>query len=56
MVVNWLIEVLSETGGKRETLANAVNLFDRYLSRTLNIPIDHVQCTAVSCLLISAKL
>lgn len=56
MVVNWMIEVLAETGGKRETLANAVNIFDRYLSLTLNIPLDHVQCTAVACLLIAAKL
>ena len=56
MVINWMIEVLAEIGGKRETLANAVNIFDRYLSVTQNIPLDHIQCTAVACLLISAKL
>lgn len=56
MVINWMIDVLAEIGGKRETLANAVNIFDRYLSLTLNIPLDHVQCTAVASLMISAKL
>lgn len=56
MVINWMIDVLAEIGGKRETLANAVNILDRYLSLTLNIPLDHIQCTAVTSLLISAKL
>jgi hypothetical protein len=56
MVINWMVEVLTEIGGKRETLANAVNIFDRYMSLTLNIPLDHIQCTAVGSLLISAKL
>ncbi len=56
MVISWMVEVLSEIGGKRETLANAVNILDRYLSLTSNIPLDHIQCTAVGALLIAAKL
>jgi hypothetical protein len=55
-VINWMVELLAETGGKRETFANSVNIFDRYLSLTQNIPLDHMQCTAVASLLISAKL
>jgi hypothetical protein len=51
-----MLEVLAETGGKREVLANAVNIFDRYLSVTLNIPLDYLQCTAVAALSIAAKL
>lgn len=56
MVISWMIEVMAEIGGKRETLANAVNIFDRYLSLTINIPLDHVQCSAVASLLIAGKL
>jgi hypothetical protein len=37
-------------------VANAVNIFDRYLSITQNIPLDYVQCIAVASLLISAKI
>lgn len=55
-VVSWMIEMLSEIGGKRETLANAVNIFDRYLCSTQNIPLRHMQCIAASSLLIAAKL
>ena len=32
ITVNWMMEILTGYGSKRETFAVAVNLFDRYLA------------------------
>lgn len=54
-VVDWLFRIVIRVQFRRETLYNAIYLFDRLLA-LVNIPKDQVQLTSVTCLWISAKI
>ena len=56
IVLNWMIEVLTSFGNKRETFAVAVNLLDRYLASSKPIPLQKLQLIAGTCILVANKL
>lgn len=55
VAVSWLVEVTSEYSLQQETLFLAVNLIDRFLSHARAVPRNHLQLTAVACMMIAAK-
>lgn len=56
IVINWMIEVLTSFGNKRETFAISVNFLDRYLSSIKPISLQKLQLVAGVCLLIANKM
>ncbi len=56
MVVNWMMEIVSESLGCRETFANAVCLLDRYLAVGPVLTKENFQCVGGACILIASKL
>ena len=58
MVVYLLIELNLKRGYEIDTLFQAINVFDRYLSKIEHwkFPVSQLDLLACSCLLIAAKL
>ncbi|XP_003748190.1 G1/S-specific cyclin-E1 [Galendromus occidentalis] len=56
ILLDWLIEVSEVYQLHRDTYYLAMNLFDRYLQATENLPKDQLQLVGVSCLFISGKM
>ena len=56
IVINWMMEVLSSFGNKRDTFAIAANLLDRYLSSAKPVPLQKLQLVAGVSMLIANKI
>ena len=55
VVVDWMMEITTEIGFKRETFHLAVNYLDRYLNRVPNVERQFVQLIAVAAVQLAAK-
>merc|ERR1712109_253925 len=56
ILLDWLIEVCEVYRLHRETFYLSADFFDRYMSRTMNIPKTKLQLIGVTCLFIAAKI
>merc|ERR1712141_210343 len=56
ILLDWLIEVCEVYGLHRETFYMGTDFFDRYMSKTFNIPKNKLQLIGVTCLFIAAKI
>ena len=56
IVINWMMEVLSGFGSKRDTFAVAVGLLDRYLQVSEPIPLQELQLVAGTAMYIANKV
>jgi len=56
ILLDWLIEVCEVYRLHRETFYLSADFFDRYMSRTINVPKTKLQLIGVTCLFIAAKI
>jgi len=56
VLVNWMMEVLADYSGKRDTLHIAVSMVDRFLCLSPNFPVAKLQLVGITALYIAAKL
>jgi len=56
ILLDWLIEVCEVYRLHRETFYLSADFFDRYMTRTINIPKTKLQLIGVTCLFIAAKI
>lgn len=55
MLLHWIIEVCSQFGFKRDTYFLTVNIIDRFLTCTDNLPTNKLQLLGVTALMIATK-
>jgi hypothetical protein len=55
ILLNWIIEVTSQLGFKRQTYHQTVFLVDNFLIKYEDVKIEELQLVGVVCLMISAK-
>lgn len=53
LVLNWMMLLASELHCRREVLANAVSLFDRYLAISPPILLERLQLLGAGCLFLA---
>ena len=53
LVLNWMMLLASELHCRREVLANAVSLFDRYLAVSDPVLLERLQLLGAGCLFLA---
>ena len=56
ILLNWLMEVCETFKLNRDTFYLSVDILDRYLSQSHNIPKAQLQCTGITALFIASKI
>jgi hypothetical protein len=56
VTMNWMLEILSELGAKREVFALAANYVDRYLASTDALPLGKLQLLACAAMSLANKV
>lgn len=56
MLINWMMEVLNDYSGKRDTLYIAVSMVDRFLCLSANFPVARLQLVGITALYVASKL
>jgi hypothetical protein len=55
ILLDWIIEVCGQLSFKRSTFHSSIVLIDIFLSKAENLPINLLQLTGITCLIIAAK-